>query len=87
MGFTDRPVSNVPRSHTVWFNFTLKASKFVWHVIFTSPDDFTSNVVSMAVCEECKERFLDDGNQLENGRFLCENCKKPNEGGENDYFQ
>ena len=70
----------------VWFNFTLKSLKFAWHIISTSPDEYTLNVVSTAVCEECEERFLDDNNELENRRFLCENCKK-NEGGENDYFQ
>ena len=61
---------------SVLFNFTLKAFELAWHVISTSPDDYTLKVISIAVCEECEERFLDDGNELENGRFLCENCKK-----------
>ena len=54
----------------VWFNFTLKALKFACHIISTSPDEYTLNVVSTAVCEECEERFLDDGNEPENGRFF-----------------
>ena len=71
----------------VWFNFTLKALKFAWHIISTSPDEYTLNVVSTAVCEECEERFLDDGNEPENGRFLCENCKKQQMKAEKRLFQ
>jgi len=26
------------------------------------------------VCEECQERFLDDGEELEQGKFLCRFC-------------
>ena len=36
-------------------------------------DDCAKNEV---VCEKCKERFLDDGEELEQDMFLCRCCKK-----------
>ena len=27
------------------------------------------------VCEECQERFLDDGEVLENDKLLCRSCR------------
>ena len=29
----------------------------------------------MAVCELCQKHFLDDGNELELDKFLCEACR------------
>ena len=60
-------------------NFTLKAFKMPWHIISTSPKQYTLKVVSIAVCEECRARFVDDDSELDYGRFLCEGCR--NSGG------
>ena len=30
------------------------------------------------MCEECQEYFIDNGDELEHERFLCENCRERN---------
>ena len=57
----------------VWINFTLKAFKMAWHIISTSPEEDTSKEIVM--CEKCQEYFIDDGEELEFGKFLCESCR------------
>ena len=64
----------------VWVNFTVKAFKMAWHIMFTSPEEEkeeeedTWKAASRVMWEDCKEYFFDDGNALEHGRFLCETC-------------
>ena len=59
----------------VWVNFTVKAFKVAWHIMFTSPEEEdTWKAASRVMREDCKEYFVDDGNELEHGRFLCETC-------------
>ena len=61
----------------VWINFTLKAFKMAWHIISTLPEEYTLNPVSkeIVMCEKCQEHFIDDGEELEFGKFLCESCR------------
>ena len=44
-----------------------------WHIISTSPEEGTSKGIVM--CEKCQEYFIDDGEELEFGKFLCESCR------------
>ena len=61
----------------VWINFTLKAFKMAWHIIFTSPEEYTLNHVSkeIVMCDKCQEHFIDDGEELEFKKILCEFCR------------
>ena len=59
----------------VWINFTLKAFKMVWHIISTSPEDLKPITKEIVMCENCQECFIDDGEELEFGKFLCEPCR------------
>ena len=61
----------------LWVNFTLRAFKMAWHIISASPEEYTLNPVSkeIVMCEECQECFIDDGKELEFGKFLCESCR------------
>ena len=63
----------------VWANFTVKAFKMVWHIISTSPDKQEIwPMKQIVVCEECQKHFFDDGNELEQDKFLCQTCRECN---------
>ena len=57
-------------------NFTVTSLKMAWHIISTSPEDETLNLVvkQRVMCEECQGYFLDDRGELMDGKFLCEYC-------------
>ena len=57
----------------VWVNFTIEAFKMACHIISTSPE--TWKAVSNVMCENCQEHFIDDGDELIYGKFLCEICR------------
>ena len=57
----------------VWVNFTIKAFKMACHIISTSLE--TWKAVSNVMCENCQEYFIDDGDELIYGKFLCEICR------------
>ena len=54
----------------LWANFTIEAFKFARHIISTSPGQETSKIFFTAVCENCQEHFLADGNEVINGPFF-----------------
>ena len=54
----------------VWANFTVKAFKMSWHIISTLLEEETWKAVSKVMCENCQEYFIDDGDELINGKFL-----------------
>ena len=59
----------------VWANFTVNAFQMSWHIISTSPEkEEICSMKKMVVCEQCQKHFLDDGNELEQNKFLCESC-------------
>ena len=59
-----------------WANFTVKAFKFAWHIISTSPEkEEIWPMKNMVICEQCQKHFFDDGNELEQQTFLCETCR------------
>ena len=47
-----------------------------WHIILTSPEENTCEAFSrqIAMCEQCQGDFIDYGEELKNGNFLCETC-------------
>ena len=60
----------------LWANFTVKAFQIAWHIISTSPEkEEILPMKEMVVCEQCQKHFLDDGNELEQNKFLCEACR------------
>ena len=61
----------------VWINFTLKAFKMACHIISTSPEEDTLKPITkqIVMCEKCQEHFIDDGEELKFGKFLCESCR------------
>ena len=63
----------------VWANFTVKAFKMAWHIISTSPEKQEIwPMKQIVVFEECQKHFFDDGNELEQKKFLCEDCREFN---------
>lgn len=59
----------------VWVNFTVKAFKMAWHIISTSQKERTcEDFKQIVVCEKCQGFFIDYGEELKYGRFLCETC-------------
>ena len=62
----------------VWANFTMKAYKLGWYIASFSLEKEEEKSLpekDIVLCEECQKRFLDDGNVLELGRFLCGDCR------------
>ena len=59
----------------IWYNFTIEALKFTWHIISTSPKKDTYEPVFKAVCENCQKLYDDDDYDLINGAHLCEACR------------
>ena len=60
----------------VWANFTVKAFKMGWDIISTSLDKKEIlSIKEIVMCENCQKHFLDDGNELEHERLLCEDCR------------
>ena len=55
-----------------WASSTVEAFKMAWHIISTSPEKGTFETVT---CENCQECFIDDGEELKFGKFLCESCR------------
>ena len=58
----------------VWANITVKAFKLGWHISFFSLEQKEKNV-SIAVCEECQQHFLDDSEVLADNKLLCQDCR------------
>ena len=59
----------------IWYNFTIEALKFSWHIISTSPEKGTYGPVFKAVCGNCKKLYDDDEYHLIHGAHLCEACR------------
>ena len=56
----------------IWYNFSIEAFKFAWHIISTSPKKVTCGPVFKAVCGNCQEIYDDDEYHLIHGTHLCE---------------
>ena len=59
----------------IWANFTIEAFKFSWHIISTSPDKETLQVIGKAVCENCGDVYNDDDFDVIIERCLCFDCR------------
>ena len=44
----------------LWANITIEAFKLSWHIISTSPEKDTLNVVRKGVCQNCGNVYNDD---------------------------
>ena len=63
----------------VWANFTVKSFKMARHIISTSLEkEDICPMKQIVVCEECQKHFFDDGNMLEQDKFLCQTCRECN---------
>ena len=60
----------------LWVNFTIEAFKFSWHIISTSPEKETLEVVRKAVCEKCGIVYNDDDFDVIIERCLCFDCRE-----------
>ena len=58
----------------VWANFTVKAFKLGWNILSFSLEK-KENPFSIAVCEECQQHFVDDGEVLADKKLLCQDCR------------
>ena len=59
----------------IWCKFTAKAYENARQILFTSSEEETWESVTKVMCEECKEYFSDDEDELVNGKLLCESCR------------
>ena len=59
----------------IWYNFTIEAFKFSWHIISTSPKKETYEPVFKVLCENCRKLYDDGEWHLINGSYLCEACR------------
>ena len=44
----------------IWYNFTIEAFKFSWHIISISPEKDTYEAVFKISCENCRKLYDDD---------------------------
>ena len=58
-----------------WIGFALDVFKIVWRGISTSPEDLKPITKEIVMCEKCQEHFIDDGEELEFKKILCEFCR------------
>ena len=59
-----------------WVNITIEAFKLSWHIISTSPEKDTLNVVRKAVCQNCGNVYNDDDFDVITERCLCFDCRE-----------
>ena len=60
----------------LWANITIEAFKLSWHIISTSPEKDTLNVVRKAVCQNCGNVYNDDDFDVITERCLCFDCRE-----------
>ena len=60
----------------LWVNITIEAFKLSWHIISTSPEKDTLNVVTKAVCQNCGNVYNDDDFDVITERCLCFDCRE-----------
>ena len=60
----------------LWVNITIEAFKLSWHIISTSPEKETLEVVRKAVCEKCGIVYNDDDFDVIIERCLCFDCRE-----------
>ena len=59
-----------------WVNITLEAFKLSWHIISTSPEKETLEVVRKAVCQNFGNVYDDDDFDVIIERCLCFDCRE-----------
>ena len=55
----------------IWYNFSIEAFNFAWHITSTKPKKDTYEPVFKAVCENCQKLYDDDEYHLIHGAHLC----------------
>ena len=60
----------------LWANFTIEAFKLSWHIISTSPEKETLEVVRKAVCQNCGNVYDDDDFAVIIEKCLCFDCRE-----------
>ena len=60
----------------LWTKITIEAFKLSWHIISTSPEKDTLNVVRKAVCQNCGNVYYDDDFDVITERCLCFDCRE-----------
>ena len=60
----------------IWYNFTIEAFKFSWHIISSSPKKETWEAPSFkVVCGICQQLYEDDEYHVIHDVHLCEACR------------
>ena len=60
----------------MWVKLTIEAFNLSWHIISTSPEKETLEVVRKAVCENCGNVYNDDDFDVIIERCLCFECRE-----------
>ena len=66
----------VGRIFIFWVNITIEAFKLSWHIISTSPEKETLEVVRKAVCQNCGNVYNDDDFDVITEKCLCFDCRE-----------
>ena len=60
----------------LWVNFTIEALKLSCHIISTSPEKETLEVVRKAVCQNCGNIYNDNDFDVIIEKCLCFDCRE-----------
>ena len=60
----------------MWAKLTIEAFSLSWHIISTSQEKETLEVVRKAVCENCGNIYNDDDFDVIIARCLCFECRE-----------
>ena len=60
----------------IWYNFTIEAFKFSWHIISSSPKKETLEVDRKAVCQNCGNVYDVDDFDVIIEKCLCFDCRE-----------
>ena len=63
----------------IWYNFTIEAFNFSWHIITTSPEKDTYKAVHKCLCQHCGEIYDDNEERhVIEGALFCDFCRLKN---------
>ena len=60
----------------LWVNITIEAFNLSWHIISSSPEKETLEVVRKAVCQNCGNVYNDDDFDVITEMCLCFDCRE-----------
>ena len=60
----------------LYYKITIETFKLSWHIISTSPEKETLEIIRKAVCQNCGNVYNDDDFDVITERCLCFDCRE-----------